>query len=1241
MKSQGLNQFFRIVWNAATGTWQAVAESAKGRGKTKSSRSSHASRPAALLAAGSFVLLSAQALAADLPTGGNVVAGAGSISQSGSSMTVNQSTGKMAVDWQSFSIGQGNTVTFNQPSASAVALNRVLGSDVSVIQGALKANGQVFLVNPNGVLFTPTAQVNVGSLVASTLNMSTADFMTGNYKFDSALHNAGEGSAVINQGNITAVGDGTGGGTIALIAAKITNTGTLTADKGNVLLGAGSKVTLDMGGPVKLEVTQGALETLIANGGAIRANGGTVLLTSKAAGDLAASVINNTGLIEAQSLATGEQGEIILFAHGGTTNVEGTLDATGGFVETSGQALNIPSTTAIKAAHWLIDPTDIVIESAGGAVTGASVSASAIETYLSGTGSLTLAADNDVTVNQAINWSANTLTLSAGGTNATGSVYINANMTATGAAGLALNYGASGNVYVGMNASGFKGKVDLSGTSATTVAINSVAHTIIKDRTALAAVTGTGKYVVGNTIDLSVGGDWTPLADFEGVFDGLGNTISNLTNSAGGNYRGLFGASGQNFAVAIKIRNVGVVNANITNAGTQSGILIGSMLYPNNSFSITNTYTTGSITGNSNTVYTTYGGLVGASSNGSISNSFSTASVTGGSVVGGLIGVNSGTISNSYATGAVTSMLATGDSRAGGFVGNNQGPISNSYSAGLVVTTGSATGAGGFAGRNADTINNSFWNISTSGRNIGSGTVAVQTEINFLGKTTAEMQTLATYPGGWNLTGSDGAYPTLTGKPSSAWYMDGATSVSYTLAALTGTYTYTGNAYSLSGLWSSPTAIFGSSYSAWALGTDYEFKYSGSPVTGFTNAGAYTGISVNILKSGFATASSGNTSGSLTIAQAPLTVTASNATATYNASAYAGTPGVTYSGFVNSETSTTALGGTLAYGYSTASPTNAGSYTITPSGYTAANYALTYNTGTLTIDPKALTITGLAAQNKTYDGLTAISLTGTAALSGVEAGDTSNVTLSGTAGGQVASANAGTAKAVSVGGLSLAGSAAGNYTVGAAAGLTANIDQRAITVVADAKSKTFGDADPSLTYQVTTGSLIGSDNLGTLTRATGEAAGSYTINASALANGNYLIAATDGTLTISAAPSNTSASAEQTAITVATQTASQSAGAGGTTSSGSGTLASNAAFNPLGFLATTGADTGSGANASGGQRISGGLALVDVASAPPSGQQVSSTSNMGGPISVFLLQGGINFGIAGSGSDSDAETQSR
>lgn len=473
-----MNQQYRVVWNEAVGAWQAVCEICRSNGKSKSSR--RVLRVASLMAAGSL-LAATQVFAAGLPTGGNVVAGSGSISQAGTSMTINQSTAKMAVDWQSFSVGQGNTVNFVQPNASAVALNRVLGSDVSVIQGAINANGQVFLLNPNGVLFTPTAQVNVGSLVASTLKMSTSDFMAGNYSLagDSA-------NAVVNQGNITAVGDGTKGGTIALIAAKVTNDGNLTANSGSVQLAAASDVTLDLGGPVKLQVNKGALDALVQNGGAIQADGGLVYLTAQAVDTLTAATINNSGVIRAQTLATGEKGEIRLMGDmkTGAVNVGGTLDASapnrgdGGFIETSAATVNVQQGVLVNASsvngrggEWLVDPTNIVIDSTAAAgyatslnngthVTVSTASAnndagditvnSAISKTSGGEATLELIADRNIIVNQNIGSTSGKLniTLSAAHNSASnlGGVRIASGKILDSNGGNILIGGAGGNV---------------------------------------------------------------------------------------------------------------------------------------------------------------------------------------------------------------------------------------------------------------------------------------------------------------------------------------------------------------------------------------------------------------------------------------------------------------------------------------------------------------------------------------------------------------------------------------------------------------------------------------------------------------------------------------------------------------------------------------------------------------------------------------------------------------------------
>lgn len=423
-----MNHIYRLVWNQITNTWVCCAENVKGRSKPGSarvavSRSSWGDvakngickKVFALTSLSAALAFAGVASAANLPTGGNIVAGAGTISQSGNVMTITQGTARMAADWQSFSIGQGSTVNFVQPSASSVALNRVLGADVSVIQGALHANGQVFLINPNGVLFNQTAQVNVGGITASTLNISNADFMAGNYKFAGASSNA-----IVNQGNITAAN----GGTIALIAAKITNDGNLTVNGGNVLLGAGSKVTLDLGGPVKLLVESAAIDALIHNGGAIKADGGTVMLTSHAAGDLIATVINNTGVIEAQTLATGEKGQIFLL--GDMVNdrivVGGTLDASapnggdGGFIETSAAKVSTTADLSVttrapngNTGTWLIDPVTYTIAASGGDETGAALAARLVGTNIQ------IQADSTVNINDAVSWSANKLTLTSGG----------------------------------------------------------------------------------------------------------------------------------------------------------------------------------------------------------------------------------------------------------------------------------------------------------------------------------------------------------------------------------------------------------------------------------------------------------------------------------------------------------------------------------------------------------------------------------------------------------------------------------------------------------------------------------------------------------------------------------------------------------------------------------------------------------------------------------------------------------
>ena len=195
------------------------------------------------------------------PVGEQVVGGQASVSRTGANTLVTQSSDRAAINWQSFSIGEGETVRFAQPSASSVALNRVLGQNPSQILGSLSANGQVFLVNPNGVLFGQGARVDVGGLVASTLGISNSDFLAGRYRFGTDGVTGGT-AQVTNVGSIIA-----NGGYVALIGPQVKNSGSITAASGSVALAAGEQVTLNLNGNklISLTVDKGALNTLADN----------------------------------------------------------------------------------------------------------------------------------------------------------------------------------------------------------------------------------------------------------------------------------------------------------------------------------------------------------------------------------------------------------------------------------------------------------------------------------------------------------------------------------------------------------------------------------------------------------------------------------------------------------------------------------------------------------------------------------------------------------------------------------------------------------------------------------------------------------------------------------------------------------------------------------------------------------------------------------------------------------------
>ena len=747
-----MNRIFRLVWSEAVNAYVAAAETARGRGK----------RGKRKLIGAALLLLGAVAHAGGPtggpsggPTGGRVTGGSGTITQSGGTTTIQQASEDLSLNWQNFNIGSQQTVDFVQPNAAAIAVNRVLGSTGSVILGHLDANGQVYLINPNGVLFGKGAEVNVGGLVASTLNLNDSTLGDDSTSFSGA----GSGS-VVNDGSLTAkAGAGTGGGAIVLLGDRVSNGGVISAQLGSVALGAGSATTLRFSGThlVSMQVDQSVLNSVASNGGLIRADGGQVLMTAGAQKALVASVVNNTGIIEARTLDK-HAGTITLLGgmSAGTVLVAGTLDASapnggnGGSIDTSAAQVQVEAAAKITTAanmttaaslglngSWRIDPTDFTIAAGSAAQSASGIGATTLQGALAhGNVSIATSASGseagDIDVNAPVSWSANALTLTAAN-----DINVNAVMSVSGTARVDFEPG-SGNLVMGFAPDGsFAGRVDISSTAANALTIGGQVYTVINSLGAPGSTTGTdlqgmngnlaGHFALGSNIDASATAAWNPCnscvnggssgnygftpiggsvtTPFTGSFDGLGHTISNLTSNS--DYAvniGLFGWIG---ATGIA-RNIGFVGASVyanANAGALAGSNYGRI---SNSYSVTG----GIIAGGSSA-----GGLVGFNgTSGLISNSYTTGSVDSEQSGGGVVGQNYGTVTNSHSSAT----MSGGDS-TGGLVGSNYGTISRSYATGN-VQGGYGVSLGGLVGNNTGTgsITNSY----------ATGTVAGSTENN-------------------------------------------------------------------------------------------------------------------------------------------------------------------------------------------------------------------------------------------------------------------------------------------------------------------------------------------------------------------------------------------------------------------------------------------------------------------------------------------------------------------------------
>ncbi len=438
-----MNHIYRLCWNRSLRQWVVASELASrraGRGACRAGRGVR--RAVAILAGGAPFLWMSLAYAAGGPSGGQIVSGVGSIQQSGAITTIQQGSPTLQLNWQSFNVGAAQTVNFVQPGSSALAVNRILGSTPSAVLGKLNANGQVWLVNPNGVLFGPSARVNVGGIVASTLDVDPASPGSNSRRFSGN----GQGS-VVNEGTITAAD----GGYVVLLGNRVSNQGVVSARLGTIALAGASAATLTFDGSrlVHIQVDASTLNTLAENRQLLVADGGQVIMTAGAKDTLLASAVNNTGKIRAQTVEDHE-GKIVLLGgmEAGQVNVGGTLDASapnggnGGSIETSAAHFSIAPDTRITAAApygragtWLVDPTDLTIDTNAATQISNTLNGGTNvveQTTASGTTGAGVQSPGagDINVNAAIGWTNAAASLTLEALNA---IYVNAPVTGAGA----------------------------------------------------------------------------------------------------------------------------------------------------------------------------------------------------------------------------------------------------------------------------------------------------------------------------------------------------------------------------------------------------------------------------------------------------------------------------------------------------------------------------------------------------------------------------------------------------------------------------------------------------------------------------------------------------------------------------------------------------------------------------------------------------------------------------------------
>jgi filamentous hemagglutinin family protein len=721
----------------------------------------------ALLLADAAVAQSAFAAGA-LPQGGNYVAGAGTIANGHNGLVITQpGSTRGVIDWNSFSIGKNNSVTFN--NGSGATLNRVTGGSMSAILGSLSATGSLYLINPQGIVVGPSGVVSTGGrFVASTLGVCNCAFMRG-----AALKLSGDTNAsVINLGKISS-----SGGDVFLIARQfVVNAGSIKAPKGTAEMAVGASVLLQDSASSKQVFVQTGSQGMVVNKGKIDA---AQISLQAADGNIYALAGGGTRI-----RATGtskRDGHVWLLADDGRVRQSGIVTATnadghGGTVDTQALQLAFGRHAAVHAGQWNVStPTFTIGKSAARALQRSLNAGTSVDVTATGANGAT----GDLGVASSLNWQgAASLTLAGhhnvsvapGATIAnsgTGNLTLRADASGIDNGGSVVNGGtidwskSTGIVSALYDMNGAYSPGTLVGNTAWAAPVYSglvtqmTAYRLVNSVTDLQNIANNlgANYALGKDIDASnfafatLGYDTSK--SFTGQFDGMWHTVSGLTAHDNELFWDI-GAAGV-------VRDV---NVNATASLDDFTPFNSGILAANNHGTVTNVFTSGFMTSTSD-AGALYAGLVGTNY-GLIARSGSSADVYADEAAAGLVVDNRGTITESYSTGEVYAVSSHG--YGGGLVMDNTGTITQSF-----VSTSTLTGVepqhvGAICAFCSGLGSDVYWDAQATGHPTSGGNLPASN-----GLTTAQMSNPASFVG-WDF-GPNGvwAMPAGATHPVLAW----------------------------------------------------------------------------------------------------------------------------------------------------------------------------------------------------------------------------------------------------------------------------------------------------------------------------------------------------------------------------------------------------------------------------------------------------------------------------------------